>query len=130
MTQPRQMLVSVEKAEGQGWAILDDEGSKLRLCRRFEPLCPLSWEEGGELFERGMNSVEAYLDCEGQVLVDTVFLGEFTHCSGRAIGGKAPAWIFPSMPMDQVEEDEIPDSVLAVLKEAIASICRVESNGK
>lgn len=122
MTSPNKMKIDLAKADDQGWQRTETENTHMRIGRRFEPLGLLSWEEGGDLFQCGMNAVEVFLECEGLVVVDTVFLGEFTPCSGRAIGGKAPAWIFPGMPLDQVEEEEIPDSVWKVISEAIQSI--------
>ena len=70
-----------------------------------------------------MNAVEVFLECQDGVLENTVLFGEFTPCSGRAIGGKAPAWIFPSMPLDRVEDDELPGSVIEVIEDAVSSIC-------
>lgn len=122
MTKPRKKRISLKLAQEQGWRVMEQDGTTVRVGKRFEPLSPLSWEDGGELFERGMNAVEVFLECKKGVLENTVLLGEFTHCSGRAIGGRAPAWIFPSMPLDQIEEDELPESVLAVINDTVSRI--------
>lgn len=119
--------ISLRLAQEQGWEVIERDSTTTRLGKRFEPLNPLSWTDGGELYERGMNAVAVLLECENSVLRNTVFFGEFTPCSGRAIGGKAPAWILPSMPLDQIGEDELPPSVAASIEEAIQSIC--ESHG-
>ena len=130
MTQPRKKKISLELAKAQGWQVMEQDGPTVRIGRRFEPLAPLSWEEGGELFERGMNAVEVFLECENGVLENTVFFGEFTPCSGRAIGGKAPAWIFPSMPMDEIEKKELPVSVRKVIDECIVKIWEPRASSK
>ncbi len=122
MTKPSKKKISLELAQEQGWRVLEQDGTTVRVGKRFEPLSPLSWEDGGDLFERGMNAVEVFLECENGVIENTVLFGEFTPCSGRAIGGKAPAWIFPSMPLDRIKEDELPESVLAVIKDAVSSV--------
>lgn len=123
MSFPGKMKISLTKAENQGWQFSEIDSTHVRVGQRFEPLAPLSWEDDGDLFDVGMNAIEVFLKCEDQVLVDTVFLGEFTYCSGRAIGGRAPAWIFPEMPLGQVEEEDIPASVRKVVYEAIQGIC-------
>jgi len=123
MTTPAKMRIDLTKAEDQGWQIGEPDGTTVRIGRRFEPFDPLSYEDGGDLFHCGMTAVEVFLECEGTVVIDTVFLGEFTHCSGRAIGGRAPAWIFPGNPLDKIEEEELPDSVRKVISETIQSIC-------
>lgn len=122
MTKPRKKKISLNLAMEHDWRILVQDGTTVRIGRRFEPLLPLSFDDGRDLRECGRNAVEVFLECRGNVLEDTVLMGEFTPCSGRAVGGRAPAWIFPSMPLDQIEEDELPGSVLSVINGAISNI--------
>ncbi len=47
MTQPRKKKISLERAQKGGWRVMEQDGTAVRLGRRFEPLNPLSWEDGG-----------------------------------------------------------------------------------
>jgi len=70
---------------------------------------PLSFDDGLEWHQdEGIVAFELDLEAEAGVIGALNFRAEFCTCGGHAVSGRAPAWIFPSNPMDQVAWMRIP----------------------
>jgi hypothetical protein len=109
----------------------DALGDTTHLHIRFDPL---SFDDGlGWHQDEGIVGFELRAEVERGVIQDVEYFAEFCTCGGHAVGGRAPAWIFPSNPTDQVDAHRLPpllrqriNCVLGMLTGRLASLDRLK----
>lgn len=83
---------------------VDETSERLRLWFH-----PLSFEDGLAWHsDEGIVGYGVVVRLEDGVIDAVDYVAEFCTCGGHAVGGKAPAWLFPSNPLDEVEGDRLP----------------------
>lgn len=84
----------------------DEAAGHYAIEFRFDPLSlddGLSWHR-----DEGITGLMMTVEVEAGIIKALRLSAEFCTCGGHAVGGRAPAWIFASNPVDEIEEERIP----------------------